>query len=99
MDNAVLPENLETRYLNQLLVGEEVYVVSWAMWVDSQRHCWLHPDYGYTREPFGTSHMKVIRKDDGFWVYASDTNETWGVSDDPEYAGEVTGWLPVVRLL
>ena len=97
--NAVLPKSLETPIIANLSVGDEVYTVSQAMWVDYRRKCWLHPNYPFTEKPSGTSHMKIVRLMDGFRVYASATDETWELNEHPCYVERPTEWLPVVELL
>src|SRR5262249_55160711 len=58
---SVLPENLETITISSLMEGETVYVVAWSIVLDEEGRLWIRGDDSFSREPLGTSHVKVTR--------------------------------------
>ena len=97
--HAILPESLEPATIAGMLIDETTYTVPWGMWVDSERRCWLHPDYHITSRPFGTSEMMIQRHEDGFEVWVPAGWRGWSPEDQPSYVGgEGKSWLPVVTL-
>jgi hypothetical protein len=55
--------------LSAMRPGRVRYTVPWAMWADLDGSLWLHPDYGSTSQPQGTSSMRVEVRDDGYHVW------------------------------
>src|SRR6266508_1609463 len=66
---ASLPESMEEDTLDSMMTGEVAYTVPWAMWVDDQRQCWLHPKYPTHRHAHGTASMRVELRRDGYHVW------------------------------
>jgi hypothetical protein len=58
-----LPKQLEQLTLYDLLEGQEVYTIPWALWADQNGDLWLDIRNPYTNELQGTSSMKVTKKD------------------------------------
>lgn len=87
----------EERPIKQLSPSQSGWTVPWAMWLDSERNVWLHPDYPVHSSPGGTVTMRVQRRVDGMhvWVNVEDY-------EPRRYHGYVspddTPWIPVVRL-
>lgn len=100
--HARLPEALEQRdTIERMQIGEERWTVPWAMWVDLDRRCWLHPKDTTNRAPFGTSDLRIVRVAEGYLVDTSCTEFRWGRAASPGYVGGSGGsdWLPVVEMV
>lgn len=94
---AVLPENFEEHTLDAMNTGDVVYTTSWAMWVDHERRCWLHPKYPANLTPGGTAKMKVALREDGYHVWLTDYR--YSPTSQPEFVSSAdTQYLPVVEL-
>jgi len=61
---SILPEGMETITISSLMENETAYVVAWAIIADEQRRLWIRGDYSFTRQPQGTSHVKITRLTD-----------------------------------
>lgn len=96
---AILPEGCEEYTISSMSTGEKGYTVPWAMWVDSERKCWLHPHYTISGHPGGTVQMKVQKRSDGYHVWLVD-GERYSISrNGPSYVGqEGAEWIPVMGL-
>lgn len=89
---------LDQNTLANMSVGESRYTLPWAMWVDSDMECWLHPDYPAERSTGGTVQMRVKRTRDGYIVFPP-PGETYKPSARQPYASpDDTQWLPVVEV-
>lgn len=98
MSHAILPEDRESPTLGTMARGERAYTTPWAMWVDSERRCWLHPGYPAESRPHGTVSMRVDFAYDGYHVWMP-AGETWSPVERPGYASPAdTEYLPVVAL-
>jgi hypothetical protein len=64
---AVLPESLKEVGLKDIVDGESVYTVPWAMYADDNGALWLHGDYHFEKDSGGTLQMKVT-KDKGDYI-------------------------------
>lgn len=97
---ARLPEDLVEATVEKMAIGEVGYTVPWAMWVDEQRQCWLHPQYSIHEKPGGTVEMKVERRIDGFHVWVAGLDFKWNPISQPGYFGGAGpgGWIPVAEL-
>lgn len=58
---SLLPENMETITISSLMEDETVYIVPWLIVADEEGRLWIRGDYSFSREPQGTSHVKVTR--------------------------------------
>lgn len=97
---AFLPETLEpaTPQIATMVVGDSGYTTPWAMWVDSDRLCWLHPRYDLHQQPGGTVKMRVERRSDGWHVWPP-RGETWRPTDHHGFHGDSDPeFVPVVEL-
>ena len=96
---AKLPSTLETRNgINQMDLGAAGYTVPWAMEVDNDRNCWLHPKYPVDDQPHGTAEMRVELREDGYHVWAP-LDYTWDLRDVLKgMSPEVTLYIPVAVL-
>lgn len=56
-----LPEDLETITISSLMEDETVYVVPWSIVADEEGRLWIRGNYRFSREPQGSSHVKVTR--------------------------------------
>lgn len=90
--NARLPRWLERPTLAGMRVGEIGYTVSWAMLVDSDRQCYLIPEYVVDDKPHGTMAMKILCTKDGYEVWPPSNAEY-----RPAYLGGALG-LPVTAI-
>ena len=63
-----LPENLETITISSLMEDETVYVVPWAIAADDEGRLWIRGDHTFSREPDGTSHVKITMCDESVVV-------------------------------
>lgn len=97
---AQLPKNLVEDVIEGMAVGEVGYTVPWAMWVDQQMQCWLHPQYSIHKEPGGTVEMRIEHRPDGFHVWVTDLDFKWNSTSQPGYVGGAGpgGWIPVAEL-
>jgi hypothetical protein len=98
--NARLPENLETYTIDSMARGERAWTVPWAMWVDTNRRCWLNPNYSVHSKPDGTAQMAVRRLEDGTYeVDVTGLDYRWDPASEPSYVDHNGGWLPVATLI
>lgn len=72
VQQSLLPENLETITISSLMEGETAYVVPWSIVADQEGRLWIYGDRPFSREPRGTSHVKISRSGD-FVVVAKDS--------------------------
>jgi hypothetical protein len=94
----IMPENRETAAVSGMSVGEVGYIVSWGMWVDASRRCWLHPDYAVREAPGGTANMRIERRADGYHVWAP-LGATWNPKKEPTYASPAdTAYISVTEV-
>lgn len=71
-----LPETHRNEIINSIgsmKVGQVGYALSWALRVNSSWSCYLVPSYPVSKEPFGTTNMKIERKQDGYHVWVNDS--------------------------
>lgn len=95
---ASLPEDLEEETIDNMVTGQVAYIVPWGMWVDSERHCWLHPKYTVFDVPKGTVQMRVELSEDGYHVWPP-VGYTWQPSAEPGYMSPSnTEYIPVAQL-
>ena len=81
----LLPENLEHATIASMTTGDVAYTLPWAMWADTARRCWLHPDYSVEeQQAFGTSEMRIELRVDGFHVWAP-PGKAWSSQAGPAY--------------
>lgn len=59
---AKLPESLEAVGLKDIVDGESVYTVPWAMYADDNGSMWLNGNYSFEDHSGGTLRMKVTKK-------------------------------------
>lgn len=96
--HATLPENLEAAAIDTMMTGEVAYTVPWAMWVDTQRRCWLHPKYTTHETPHGTVEMRIELRQDGYHVWPP-AGATWDMQEDHSYfGGGSIEFIPVIEL-
>ena len=97
MTQALLPETHDEPTIGAMLLGESGYAVPWAMWVDGERRCWLHPSYTIHPDRGGTVQMRVTRTEDGYEAWL--TNQKYTPCQEPGYVSPVdTKYIPVTRL-
>jgi hypothetical protein len=68
-NQATLPQAYRESTISAMHVGQTVFTVPWAVWVDHDMLCWLHPGYSVDSGPGGTVQMQVTRKADGYHVW------------------------------
>jgi hypothetical protein len=97
--HAVLPEGLEDGGgIGGMMIGEVAYTLPWAMWVDTDRRCWLHPHYPARESAGGTVQMRVERRLDGYHVWPPPGNK-WSVKRRNGFVGgEDVEFIPVAEL-
>lgn len=89
---------MEEHTLSSMMTGEIAYTLPWGMWVDKERQCWLHPDYGASPNPHGTCTMRVMLRKDGYHVWVP-PGETYKPSSTAGYVSPAdTKYLPVTEL-
>lgn len=94
----ILPENREGPTVSAMAIGGVGYTMKWAMWVDAERRCWLHPGYRVVESPAGTADMRVLRDVDGYHVWAP-AGATWNPQKAPTYASPAdTEYIPVAEV-
>jgi hypothetical protein len=85
---------LTTSTLAHMRTGETRYTMPWAMWVDYDLNCWLHPEYPAELQPGGTVSMRVERHEDGYHVFPG--NETYQPCRvQPYMSSNDLDWIPV----
>ena len=62
------PENLETVTISSLTENETVYVVPGTILADASGRLWIQGDHSFTRDPAGTSHIKITRSGESILV-------------------------------
>lgn len=68
MKQSILPHKFIQETIKDLTVGKCVYVVPWAMCVDSDGKLWIRDDYIFHEKEGGTCHMMISRHTDGYFV-------------------------------
>jgi hypothetical protein len=95
---ATLPEDLEGATVDSMMTGQAAYMVPWGMWVDRDRHCWLHPKYTISSHLGGTFEMRIELREDGYHVWPPQ-GETWSTQQEPGFVSPTdTEYIPVVEL-
>jgi hypothetical protein len=95
---AMLPASMEEFTLDSMDTGDVVYTVPWAMWVDQERRCWLHPKYTAHHSPGGTVQMRVQLQEDGYHVWLVNDHR-YSPSGRPGFMSPTnTEYLPVAEL-
>ena len=95
--NAKLPASLQAEKISDLMIGEECWVVPWAMYADKDCLLWLNSEYSIHYDKKGTAQLKIKRTRSGFIVDISECpNHSWACSG-PLYTTYFEG-LPVVEL-
>jgi hypothetical protein len=96
---ARLPEDLEELTPAVTGIGESVWMVPWAMWVDGERRCWLATHFTAHEFPGGTVSMKVTRQEDGYVVDLGHVtcHEQWLL--DTERVAEPGKDAPVIKII
>jgi hypothetical protein len=95
---ASLPKYLKKATVDSMTTGQVAYTVPWGMWVDSARHCWLHPRYPIYNHPGGASQIRIELKEDGYHVWAP-RGTTWSPSHESGFASPAnTEYIPVTGL-
>ena len=94
-----LPGELIKETASDLFMGEEVFVVPWAMFVDGNGDLQIAREYSFHRRKEGTADMKITRVAGGFSVDLSQCREKkLSPSSASGYHGGITG-IPVVELV
>lgn len=96
---AIAPESLiSTMQIRSMQVGNIGYTVPWAMLITREHGCYLNGDYDISREPGGTSRMRIERNRDGFLVTVPH-GERYEPSDDIPWVGALRSTLlPVAHV-
>lgn len=97
-EQAILPESMEGNTLGTMMVGDCYYTTPWAMRVDRNRRCWLHPSYPAELEANGTVRMLVALQEDGYHVYPPADYKYLLTGEDTFYGDECLNFIPVVKL-
>lgn len=98
---AVPPEWLErNNSIADMAVGQIKWTVPWAMWVDRDRLCWLHPRYSAHDMSGGTVKMRIQREVDGYHVFIDDSmDRKWELKAHHGYVGgDDCEWIPVAKI-
>lgn len=96
--HAVLPENMEESRIVGMCPGDTRWTLPWAMWVDRDRRCWLHPEYPADLNPGGTVSMRIELHPDGYHVWPP-ADQRYSLQDEPGYVSPAdTEYLPVAML-
>jgi len=99
IQQALLPPDLSELTLADLEVGDSAWTVPWAMWVDRDRKCWLHPDSAAHERGGGTAQMLVARTEKGYGIgLLPDCDHKWLPSDEPATRVFAPAWIPVVEI-
>jgi hypothetical protein len=94
----ILHENLEPRTVAGMSRGDTAYTAPWAMWVDTERNCWLHPKYKVMPAPRGSVRMRIELREDGYHIWAPPA-ERWSPQAQPGYAASAdVEYLPVAEV-
>jgi hypothetical protein len=95
---ARLPEHMDEPTLAGLLPGESCWTVPWAMWVDGDRCCWLHPGYLRHAHSGGTVQMRVQRIGDEYHVWPP-ADQRYSLQGHHGYISpDDTPWIPVAEI-
>ncbi len=95
--NAKLPNKYKKQNLHDILVGETVYTVPWAMYADENCDLWLNGNYSFYDSPMGTATMSVSRTKRGYIVdIFSCSGHYWNCSK-PAYVGKFVP-IPVIEI-
>ena len=68
MKQSFITDDMEEVTLADLLDGETVYTVPWAMQADGGGALWIAVDFSFQQEPMGTCHMQVRKEGDLYHV-------------------------------
>jgi hypothetical protein len=95
---AVLPDSLERNTLSDLIIGETVYTVPWAMYAGQDGRLWLNGNYSIHHSSGGTAQMAVTKTKDGYTVDISQCkDERWGRGEGNYVGGSAP--IPVSKLV
>lgn len=98
---ATLPERLEARNLiRQMQPGEQGFTQAWAMWVDLDMRCWLHPEYTIAARRAGTADLLIRRTRNGnYEVDTGATQHQWIPTANPGFMSSAdTAYIPVSKV-
>lgn len=87
---AFLTEEMEEVGLKDLVEGESVYTVPWAMYAEEDGSLWLHGGYTFEDSPKGTLQMKVSKIDGEYVVNLSQCGDHKYSRTGACYMGTVT---------
>lgn len=94
---ALLPEQLESVTLKDMLDGESFYIMPWGMYADNDGRMWLNGNYPISGEEKGTLKLLVTKRHGAYIVDVSMCkNEKWS-RGEPSFVGDFTP-LPVAEI-
>lgn len=94
-DQASMPLNLIRNRVDTIKVGTSVYVVVGAVRVDSNRKCWLHPNYlTGTKSPERI--VQIKRDAAGYHLTLEHQDYQWEAED---VEGNTLNWIPVKSIV
>ena len=99
--NAILPDELYETTLEDVLIGEIVWITPWMMYPDTDGYLWLNGATTFYYERRGTVSLEVKRTHDG-WVVsiARCTDHRWSRKRNPMSGVVISSCvpLPVIEL-
>jgi len=69
---SVLPEHMIRVTIGDLVLGEEAYILPWSIAIDSKNRMWIRTDHSFNPAPFGTSRVRITRRN-GYYSVDSST--------------------------
>ena len=94
--SAKLPRHLAENTITDMEFDRTYYTVPWAMSVNEDWECNLHPDYPAVDVRFGTAQMRVELHEDGYHVWPVPRHR---YSPASAYVGQPSRpWIPVTEL-
>ncbi|MEI8355177.1 MAG: hypothetical protein WCG31_03630 [Deltaproteobacteria bacterium] len=95
---AKLPKSLEEVGLKDIVDGESVYTVPWAMYADDKGLMWLNGNYTFENHSMGTLKMKVSKKSGGYICDVSMCKDQRWSRGGGQFVGDFKP-LPVAKLV
>lgn len=95
---AKLPESLEEVGLKDIVEGETVYTVPWAMYADYNGELWLNGNYSIHNQRGGTVQMGVTKKHGEYICDVSYCKSHGWSRGGGQFVGDFTP-LPVASLV
>ena len=95
MEQSQLPDELVEVTIADLIEGEVVYTVPWALFADGDGNLWINGNFSFDHEPHGTLHMMIEKRGKFIAVVKKTIGDYRFSKSEPSFVGGAN-WMPVV---